>query len=68
MTNLFISIRTGAAQCGVSISEICRSAGVHRSVVERWKDAEPKNRRVADKIEAEIARRLEKMNPETVEA
>lgn len=32
-----------AAQHGVSISEVCRQADVDRSVVERWKEDDPKS-------------------------
>lgn len=43
------------AQNGLSINEVCRAADVDRSILERWKKAEPKTLRILRAIEDAIA-------------
>jgi hypothetical protein len=56
MTNLFRDIRIKCAAAGTNLTAVCRVAGVHRSVPERWKKGEPRTRRVVEKIYAAIDR------------
>lgn len=39
----YADIETRAKKIGVNLSEVCRKAGVDRSVLERWKKEDPKS-------------------------
>lgn len=47
-------IKTKCASLGVSISEVCRMAGVDRSILERWKTQNPKSINTLNAINAAI--------------
>lgn len=40
--NLATSLEVLCEKAGTNFTEVCRDAGVNRSTVQRWKDAEPK--------------------------
>lgn len=43
-------IKTKCENLGVSISHVCREAGVDRSILERWKNEEPKTLKTLNAI------------------
>lgn len=50
MTPLFKDIQTKCFIWNTNLTAVCREAGIHRSVPERWKRAEPKTRRTVERI------------------
>lgn len=57
--NLATSLEVECAKAGTNLTEVCNDAGVNRSTVQRWKNAEPKTYIEIRKIKEAIhARRL----------
>ena len=59
-SSAYADIEKRAKQIGVKLSEVCRKAGVDRSILERWKKEDPKSittfnalNAALDEIEAE---------------
>jgi transcriptional regulator with XRE-family HTH domain len=43
MENIISELKAECEKNGTTISEVCRRAGVSRSIIERWKNAPPKS-------------------------
>lgn len=54
MENTFNYLKSECEKLGVSLSEVCRRAGVDRSVIERWKKKEPKTVQILRRLEEAI--------------
>lgn len=67
----FRDLMIRCAALGISLSALCRSANVNRSVPERWKYEMPESRRVynvlIEKLEELEAIEAAKKNPEPAE-
>lgn len=43
MENILTSLKLKCVEAGTNLTEVCRKAGVHRSVVDRWERELPKS-------------------------
>ncbi len=60
--DVFQSLQIKCVQAGTNLSDVCKEAGVHRSVVERWKADEPKTIQILRKMHEVLDRRLASRN------
>lgn len=56
MEQLITALKTRCAAAGTNITEICREAGVSRSVIERWKTKPPKSLSILNALEGALAK------------
>lgn len=54
MTQIIRSLKTRCAAAGTNLTEVCRVAGVDRSLPERWKKRLPKSLEVLNALETAL--------------
>ena len=52
--NTFFSLKQKCAEAGTNLTEVCKIAGVNRSMLSRWRQREPKTLEIIGKLEAAI--------------
>lgn len=58
-TTTYEQLRIEAVEAGISLTEICKRAGIQRQTVQKWKDKEPHTLVVLNKLRAEIKKAKE---------
>lgn len=58
--NIYAKLVAKCEEAGTDITKVCRDAGVDRSIVERWKDKDPKTIVILAQLEKAIAKAKKK--------
>lgn len=54
--NTYSSLKAECEEAGISLSQLCREADVDRSVIERWKNKDPKSIEILNSLREALER------------
>lgn len=54
MENILTSLKVKCVEAGTNLTEVCRRAGIHRSVVDRWERELPKSFKTLEALHAAV--------------
>lgn len=66
MENILTSLKIACVNAGTNLTEVCRRAGVHRSVVDRWERELPKSFKTLEALHKAVEEiNVEKLNQQS---